>query len=370
MSTNRILGIIFANKFESGCPELTSSRTMGSVPFGGKYRLIDFPLSNMSNSGINNVGIITKSNFLSLMDHLGSGSAWDLARRRGGLTVLPPYKEHSFDSVVETLYNLHGFIEHGEQDYVLLAQAGCVTNINYSKVLEFHEQNDADITYIYSDKIECDGDMDNAIALNFDDDNRVTKVKLAEFDKESSHITPGTMLIRKDILMRVIREMVAENKTDFIKDFVQPNISTLKVYAYENKSYCALITSMKGYYKASMELMNKDIRAQLFDPKRPIYTKVRDDIPSKYGLDSSVKGSLIAQGCVIEGTVENSIISKGVYIGKNTVVKNCIIMQDSIIGDNANLSHIIVDKDVTVSADKTIMGTDSYPMYVAKRTVI
>lgn len=369
MGSNRVLGLIFANTFEENVPELTASRTMGSVPFGGKYRLIDFPLSNMSNSGIDNVGIITKSNFLSLMDHLGTGNAWDLAKRRSGLTILPPYKEHNFNSMIETLYTLHSFIEHGNEEYVLIDHAGCVSNFNYRKMIEFHEQNGADITFIYS-PMSCNDIKIEGTAIEVAPDGKVTKVLLPSIcDAENTYVT-GSFLIKKDFLMTMVRNLAAENKTDFTRDFLQPNMGKLKIFAYKNEKYFSLISSMKEYYRASMDLMNPQVRADLFNPKRPIYTKVRDDIPSRYGLESSVKGSLIAQGCTIDGTVENSIISKGVRIGKGAHIKNCIIMQDTIIGDNADLSHIIIDKDVTVGEGKTIIGCESFPMYIAKCSVI
>lgn len=370
MGSNKILGLIFANTFEDSLPELTASRTMGSVPFGGKYRLIDFPLSNMSNSGINNVGIITKSNFLSLMDHLGTGNAWDLAKRRSGLTILPPYKEHNFDNIVEALYNLHGFIEHSNEEYVLVSHAGCVSNFNYRRMLEFHEHNGADITFVYSKSIDHRDIKNDGVALDIDENGKVTRVLLPSICGDNGKFASGSFLIKKDLLMNMVRNLVAENKTDFTRDFLQPNVNKLNIYAYENTGYCAIITSMKEYFKASMDLMNPEVRAHLFNPKHPIYTKVRDDIPSRYGLESSVKGSLIAQGCTIDGIVENSIISKGVRIGKGAHIKNCIIMQDTVIGDNAELSHIIIDKDVTVGEGKTIIGCESHPMYIAKRSVI
>lgn len=370
MGSNRILGLIFANTFEESMPDLTASRTMGSVPFGGKYRLIDFPLSNMSNSGINNVGIITRSNFLSLMDHLGTGNAWDLAKRRSGLTILPPYKEHKFDGIIETLYTLHDFIEHGNEEYVLIDHAGCVSNFNYRKLLEYHEQKGADITVIYTKRSrECEVQTEGTM-LDIDKSGRVTKVLLPSICYSNTTFSSGAFLIKKELLMNMVRNLVAENKTDFTRDFLQPNVNDLKIYAFENTGYCAIITSMKDYFKASMELMDPEVRAHLFNPKRPIYTKVRDDMPSRYGLESSVKGSLIAQGCTIDGIVENSIISKGVKIGKGAHIKNCIVMQDTVIGENADLSHIIIDKDVVVSDNKTIIGCESYPMYIAKRSVI
>lgn len=370
MGSNRILGLIFANTFENCVPELTSSRTMGSVPFGGKYRLIDFPLSNMSNSGINNVGIVTKSNFLSLMDHLGTGNAWDLAKRRSGLTILPPYHGHNFNNMIEVLYNLHGFIEHSDEEYVFIDHAGYVSNYNCRKILEFHEQNGADITFIYSKSTaNCEAPTEGT-GFKVDETGKITKVLIPAMCNDKDIFVSGSFLIKKELLMKYVRELIAENRTDITKDFLQAHFDELKLYAYENTNYFALITSRKEYYKASMELMDPKVRADLFNPKHPIYTKVRDDVPSRYGLESSVKGSLIAQGCTIDGTVENSIISKGVRIGKGAHIKNCIIMQDTIIGDNADLSHIIIDKDVTVGEGKTIIGCESFPMYIAKRSVI
>lgn len=370
MGSNRILGLIFANTFENNVPELTASRTMGSVPFGGKYRLIDFPLSNMSNSGIDNVGVITKSNFLSLMDHLGTGNAWNLAKRRSGLTILPPYHGHNFSNVTEALYNLHSFIEHGNEEYVLVDHAGYVSNFDCRKVLEFHEQKGADITFIYSKNSATNETKTEGAGFKVDNDGKITKVLLPTMCNDADTYVSGSFLVKKEYMMKIVRALVAENKTDLVREFLQPRFDSLKLYAYESPNYFALITSMKDYYRASMELMNPEVRANLFNPKRPIYTKVRDDIPSRYGLESSVKGSLIAQGCTIDGIVENSIISKGVRIGKGAHIKNCIIMQDTIIGDNADLSHIIIDKDVTVGEGKTIIGCDSYPMYIAKRSVI
>lgn len=370
MSSHTILGLIFANTFENCVPELTASRTMGSVPFGGKYRLIDFPLSNMSNSGINNVGVITKSNFLSLMDHLGTGNAWDLAKRRSGLTILPPYHGHNFTHISEALYNLHGFIEHGDEEYIFIDHAGYVSNFDCRKLLEFHEHKNADITFIYSKNSSQIETKSDGAGFKVDENGKITKVLMPSLCEAPDEYISGSFLVRKDFLMKVVRELVAENKTNLTRDFLQPQFENLKLYAYENPNYFALITSRKEYYKASMELMKPEVRADLFNPKHPIYTKVRDDVPSKYGLESSVKGSLIAQGCTIDGTVENSIISKGVRIGKGAHIKNCIIMQDTIIGDNADLSHIIIDKDVTVGEGKTIIGCESYPMYIPKRSII
>ena len=370
MATNKILGLIFANTNEKHLPELTAYRTTGSIPFGGKYRMIDFPLSNMSNSGINNVGIVAKSNFMSLMDHVGSGSAWDLARRRSGMSILPPYGEHSFKTLVETIFNLHGYIEHGDEDYVLIAPSDCVHNMDYSKIFRFAEKNRSDITFVYNKRVVKEITDDFRCILEVGDDGKVTKIMASPVDDSVCCLTLGVMLIKKTVLMALIRQAMSESKYSFVRDVLQKSLDRHRVYGYEFDGFCEIIGSVKQYYDANMKIMDRDIRYKLFDYKRPIYTTVRDDAPSRYGLNCDVKDSLIAQGCVINGIVENSIISKGVYIGHDAVIKNCIIMQDSIIGDKAELTNLVIDKDVNVSRGSKIQGTVNYPMYIAKRSIV
>ena len=367
---NKVLGLIFANSNEKNLPDLTAYRTTGSVPFGGKYRLIDFPLSNMSNSGINNVGIVCNSNFMSLMDHVGSGSAWDLARRRSGLSILPPYGGHNFVSLVETIFNLYGYIEHGDEEYVLISPSDAVYNLDYTKVFDFAEKNDADITFIYiKRKIDRITD-DFRCILDVEADGKVNKIMATPVSSDVSNLSMGAMYVKKSILMGLVRQAVSESKYSFVRDVLQVALATYKVYAYELTGYCEIIGSVKEYYDANMKLMDRDTRYRLFDYRRPIYTKVRDDAPSRYGLHCNVKDSLIAQGCVIDGTVENSIISKGVIIGEGAVIKNCIIMQDSVIGEGAELSNIVIDKDVKVSKGSKLQGSQNYPMYIAKKSIV
>ncbi|MBQ3418384.1 MAG: glucose-1-phosphate adenylyltransferase subunit GlgD [Ruminococcus sp.] len=370
MGSNKILGLIFANTNEKNLPDLTAYRTTASVPFGGKYRLIDFPLSNMSNSGINNVGIVTKKNFQSLMDHVGSGSAWDLARRRSGLSILPPYGEHSFSTIVETIFNLHGYIEHGDEEYVLISPSDCVYNMDFGKVLEFSEKNNADAVFVYIKKAVSVLTDDFRCILEMDDSGKIQKVMATPVSDEVCNLSIGTILIKKAVLMGLIRQAMSESKYSYVRDVLQPALQNYNLYGYELEGYCEIIGSVKEYYDANMKLMDRDTRYKLFDYQRPIYTKVRDDVPSKYGLESNVKSSLIAQGCVINGTVENSIISKGVHIGKGATVKNCIVMQDSVIGDGVTLSYTVIDKDVKVSRGSSLQGSPYYPMYIAKKSIV
>lgn len=367
--SNNILGLIFANTNEESVSQLTTKRTMASVPFGGKYRLIDFPLSNMSNAGINNVGIIASSHYFSLMDHVGNGNAWDLSKRKSGLTVLPPFSGKNFDNAIETLANLHGYIEHGTEEDVLLCHTNAVANIDYQKMYYQHKKTGADITFCYQYQ-DIMYNKSFPMVADFDDDMRIKKLQIRPQIIGECNLITGSMLIKKDLLMSVVRECISTNSTGYRRLFLNFDLGKYNVYGYEHKGYIRTICSMQDYYNISMDLMNPDVRDQLFNPERPIYTKVRDDRPSRYGFDCKVKGSLIAQGCIINGEVENCIISKGVYIGQHTKVKNCIIMQDSVIGDDATISNVIIDKDCNIAANQQLMGAPNYPVYIEKGSVI
>lgn len=369
MRSNNVLGFIFADTLDDKIPELSASRTTASIPIGGKYRLIDFVLSNMSNSGINNVGIVAKSNFLSLMDHVGSGSAYDLSKRRSNLTILSPYDGKTFSNYVETIYNLHGYIESCREEYILITPGNIVTNIDYSGVFDFHSKNHADITLIYKRGTVPSG-YDRPITVDVDGDGKVEQVFIKpDIGKEEVNQVYGSVLIKKSLLMEAIRKSLSLNQLD-IKRIIQNSVGKLRVFAYENKGYCAAISSINDYFAFNMDLMKKEVRDELFNPQKPIYTKVRDDAPSRYGLASNIKNSIIAQGCVIDGEVENCVLSKGVYVGAGAKISNCIVMQDTKIGCNTNLNYVIIDKDVTIKDERSLMGFDSYPIYIAKKSVV
>ncbi|MBQ1716630.1 MAG: glucose-1-phosphate adenylyltransferase subunit GlgD, partial [Ruminococcus sp.] len=273
MRSNDVLGFIFAGTLDDKIPELAASRTTASVPIGGKYRLIDFVLSNMSNSGINNVGIVAKSNFLSLTDHVGSGSAYDLSKRRSNLTLLTPYGGKSFSNLVETIYNMHGYIEHCREEYVLIEQGNVVTNFDYSALFDFHSKNNADITLVYKKGIIPAG-YDRPITIDADASGKVNQIFVKpDNTAEESDFMYGSLLIRKELLMNEIRSALSLNQLD-IKRVLQDTVGKYRVFAYENKGYTAFISSINSYFAFNMDLMKKEVRDELFNPKRPIYTKV------------------------------------------------------------------------------------------------
>ena len=369
MRSNDVLGFIFAGTLDEKIPELAASRTTASIPVGGKYRLIDFVLSNMSNSGVNNVGIVAKKNFLSLTDHVGNGSAYDLSKRRSNLTLLTPYDGKAFSNYVETIYNMHGYIEHCREEYILFSTGNVVTNFDYGALFDFHSRRNADITMIYKKGVIPEG-YDRPVTLEIGENNKVTKVLVKpENNGEVDNHFYGSVLVKKDLLMTEIRNALSVNELD-IKKLQQQMAEKYNVYAYENKGYTAFISSINSYFDFNMDLMKKEVRDELFNPKRPIYTKVRDDAPSRYGLNSKVKNSIIAQGCVIDGEVENCVISKGVYVDEGAKLSNCIVMQDTKIGKDTNLNYVIIDKDVAIKDGRSLMGFDSYPIYIAKKSEV
>lgn len=375
MKGTNILGLVFPNVNDTCIPELTSKRAIGSIPFGGKYRLIDFTLSNFVNSGIDKVGVVAENKFASLMDHLGSGKAWDLSKRRGGLTILSPYSmgADSFTTTVECMYNMRGFVEKAKEEYVLLTTSNNIFNCDYTKMIEQHMNTNADITLMYVHGKISKGAA-APIVITTDTDNKITDMVINPRAENSGEVECdylfSSTFMKKELFLDLLVDCVSRNALDFRRNFILDNYKRFNVYGYEFTGYYSAITSIDTYFKSNMSLMNPLVRADLFNADRPIFTKVRDDMPSKYGLGSSVKNSLIAQGCVIEGEVENSIISKGVHIGKGAKVENCIIMQDTKIGENAGLSYVICDKDVVIKNGRALMGYDTYPIYIAKDNIV
>ncbi len=371
MRCNNILGIIFSNIGEELLRELTEKRTLASVPFAGRYRLIDFPLSNMVNSGINKIAVITKRNYQSLMWHLGSGKSWDLSKKRDGLFIFPPFgnSNGNFNNKIEMLSAISNFIKSSKEEYVLLSDCDVVCNIDYNDVMAEHIKHDADITLIYSKDIKSK-QTQNIFNIVTNEKKEVTNIDIISNLVEVCNNFINMTLIKKDLLLHLISEGINSNKSNFNIDILKENVSNYKMYGYEFKGFSKRINSMSTYFESNMKVMDEKVRNELFDGNHPIYTKVRDDMPARYGLNSVVLNSLIGNGCIIEGEVENSVIFKGVKVGKGTKVSNCVIMQDTVIGNDCNLNYIIADKDIKIKNSRVLMGFKSYPVYISKSSVV
>ena len=370
MAAKNVLGIIFSNSFDEAIPQLTSLRTMGSVPFGGRYRLIDFTLSDMVNAGIPQVGVICNNNYRSLMTHIGNGKDWDLSRKREGLNLLPPFslpESGACKGKVDALYNYISYIGESGKEYVALTDCNAICSVNYSELLKFTTSNNADITLCYCKGLPAK--LAGATEICVDEGGSVTGLSLIDnFEKETAFLTK-TMLIKRTLLERLLHEAHSQGIGD-IEALLISNLPHIKAYGFEQKGYVKVVDSLQSYFDASLDLLNKENRKLLFNSDRPVYTKTGDNVPTFYGVSSSVKNSLIADGCIIEGEVENCILFRGVTVAKGAKVKNSILMKGTYVGEGCALSCVITDKSVVFKQNKTLSGDLNYPLYIGKGIII
>ncbi len=369
----RAVGIIFSNIHDDNVPELVRDRTLGSIPFGGRYRLVDFPLSNMVNSGIDTVGIITKSNYQSLMDHVGSGKDWDLARKDGGVIILPPFgaveSNSLYTSRLEALKGITNFLFRADEEYVVMTDCDSINRINYNDVIESHIRNHADITLVYK-KYEKDYEEKENLTTFDIIDGRIVAVNYKEgVVEKNSNVFTNVFVLKKSLLQNIVIDSISHNKRHFMTDVIASNVRSMKIMGYEHKGFYAGITSLQAYYESNMKMLDKDIRHELFGD-RSVFTKIRDSAPTKYGKSAIVENSLIADGCEIEGEVKNSIIFRNVKVARGTVVKNSIVMQNTVLGENSSLNCIITDKNVVVRDRKVLSGSENHPFYLGKGIMI
>jgi len=349
---------------------------LAAVPIASRYRIIDFILSSMVNSGITNVGIITQRNYKSLMDHLGTGKEWDLNRKIGGLLLIPPYSSR------ETMSNENGdlsdlagaldFLEKSPQKYVVLSKSHLICNLNFDDAFEKHIHSNAIVTIFYQNlepKGEISG-LKNRFFIKTDQEDRITQVKAYSSTNESNKISLDIYIINKEFLIYLIRDGLATSEKGSLSEIFSRRIDHIRMIGYATKDFVARIDSIKTYYQANMMILEKEIREKLFFKPGLIYTKVKDEAPSKYMDSAVVKNSLIADGCVINGCVENSIIFRGVKIEKGAKISDSIIMQNSEVQENAILEHVILDKEVIIRQDIRLTGQESYLILINKGAIV
>ena len=373
-------GLIFSNIHDECLPELTRLRTMASVPFGGRYRLIDFPLSNMVNSGISKVGIITHYNYQSLLDHIGTGKDWDLARRSGGIKILPPFitaydakaTNSLYNTRLEALLGVTNFISRCTEDVLVLSDCDTICNIDLSKVLARHEETGADITVVTKRVTEGNYNAERHSVLILDENDKI--IDAAEYSsdiKGAFNVSTNIMVITRRYLITVLNDAAAHGYTSFFRDIIAKNVGKADFRAYRFDGFYSLINNLPGYFETSMKLLESDVREELFEiAERPVFTKVRNSSPTSYSRDAKVSNSIVADGCVIEGEVENCVVFRGVKVGKGTVVRNSILLQDTYVGDNVNLNCVITDKNTVIRDGRNLSGHETMPFYIGKGVMV
>ena len=369
---DKVMGIIFPNMHDEAIGDLTTLRTTASVPFGGRYRLIDFTLSALVAADVDNVAMVVKRNYISLMDHVGSGKEWDLARKIGGLKIFPPYGEagtHAYKGKIEALNGILTYIENSACDTVIMADCGIVSAIDYKSVLDQHTKTGADITVVYKKEVIDRCSVNDNVTFEIDENKRIQGVYMNESSKDVANNSMWAYVIGKELLLEIVRSCYKRGLTNFEADVLQGGLAWLKVYGYEYTGFMRRISSLKCYFDASLDLIDKDNLTALFS-NHPVYTKIRDDAPVRYAIGSKVNQIIAGDGCYIEGEVDNSVLFRGVKIGKNALVKNCILMQDTVVEDGAVLENVICDKNVLITNGKKLIGDTSHPVFVEKRAQV
>lgn len=366
-------GIIFSYEKRDGLRELTEARMPASVPFAGRYRLIDFILSSMVNAGITDVGVVLQGNYQSLLDHLGSGKDWDLSRMHGGLRLLPPFAVEQtrgggfLRGKMEALAGVRSYLEGIRQSHVVLADSDLVINIPLQDVYQSHLDSGADITAVCTSDLTGPGD---ATYFRLDGQGRITDTLFPLNDPTGCYRSLEIYIISKQLLLDLVDECMSHDQVSFRCAVLQGKAASLHLQSYVWDGYAAQIRTLKGYYMRSMELLDPAIRREIFPPQRPIHTKERNDASTYVDPAGICCNCLVADGCTIEGTVENSILFRGVSVAKGAEVKDCILMQDATISRDAVLHHVIADKDVVIMESRTLMGHEKYPMTIAKGSKI
>ena len=363
-------GIIFSYEKHNDLRELTLHRVPASVPFAGRYRIIDFILSSMVNAGMTDVGVVIQGNYQSLLDHLGSGKDWDLSRMHGGLRLLPPFSHEQsargvreFAGKMDALASVRSYLKEIRQSHVVMADSDLVINIPLQDVYQAHLDSGADITAV------CTSDLNgppDSTYYRLNDQGRVTETLYPLHDPTGCHRSLEIYILSTQLLLDLVDDCLSHDQVNFRSAVLQGKADSLNIQSYVWDGYAAQIRTLKGYYNRSMELLDPSIRLEIFHPLRPIHTKERNDASTYVDPAGTCCNCLVADGCTIEGTVENSIIFRGVSVAKGAEVKDCILMQDTVISRDAVLHHVISDKNVEVMESRTLMGHDNYPMVIAK----
>ena len=371
-SNANAIGIIFPNSYDNLVPELAGDRLMASIPFAGRYRIIDFLLSSLANCGISNIAIVVRENYHSLMDHLGSGRAWDLLRKNGGLSIFPPYAEKNmkvYSGRVEALESILPYLKSKKEKYVIMMDANIAVDFDFNAMLAEHIESGADVTVAYTEqeipaeliRAGSHGDMYYTLKL---DDGRVRRIFMNSEMCGKQNLSMNIYIMDREALIDKIHAAFVRGYSYFERDILAPRLEKYNIRGYKYDGYYARICGLKSYFDENMKLLDDYNQDALFG-KAPIYTKVRDDTPTRYITGAKVSNIMAADGCIIEGEVENSILFRGVKIEKGAKVKNCILMQDTVVEKGADIEYLVTDKQVTITSGTEMKGTDSYPVYIA-----
>ena len=372
-SNANAIGIIFPNSYDNLVPELAGDRLMASIPFAGRYRIIDFLLSSLANCGISNIAIVVRENYHSLMDHLGSGREWDLLRKNGGLSIFPPYAEKNmkvYSGRVEALESILPYLKSKKEKYVIMMDANIAVDFDFNAMLAEHIESGAEVTVAYTEqeipaeliRAGSHGDMYYTLKL---DDGRVRRIFMNSEMCGKQNLSMNIYIMDREALIDKIQAAFVRGSSCFERDILAPRLEKYNIRGYKYDGYYARICGLKSYFDENMKLLDDENLDALFTGGQ-IYTKIRDDNPTRYINGCKTKNNLVADGCVIEGDVENCVLFRGVKIAKGAKIRNSVLMQDTVVNAGARLDYVVTDKNVTIEVGQELKGTDTQPFYVAK----
>ena len=372
-SNANAIGIIFPNSYDNLVPELAGDRLMASIPFAGRYRIIDFLLSSLANCGISNIAIVVRENYHSLMDHLGSGREWDLLRKNGGLSIFPPYAEKNmkvYSGRVEALESILPYLKSKKEKYVIMMDANIAVDFDFNAMLAEHIESGADVTVAYTEqeipaeliRAGSHGDMYYTLKL---DEGRVRRIFMNSEMCGKQNLSMNIYIMDREALIDKIHAAFVRGSSCFERDILAPRLEKYNIRGYKYDGYYARICGLKSYFDENMKLLDDENLDALFTGGQ-IYTKIRDDNPTRYINGCKTKNNLVADGCVIEGDVENCVLFRGVKIAKGAKIRNSVLMQDTVVNAGARLDYVVTDKNVTIEVGQELKGTDTQPFYVAK----
>jgi glucose-1-phosphate adenylyltransferase len=367
--------MIYTGDKDSLLRELTIVRAIAAMPMAGRYRVIDFLVSNMVNSGIKNVGVIMQKNYHSLMDHLGSGKEWDLHGKNDGLYILPPFLTREnvgvYNGSLDAIHSNFGYLRRSRQEYVLLCNSLIVFNADFNDMFDTYRKSGADVSIMYT-KNPAMRRNEFGSYFNVDKDGLITDVEIDPTRPQYENTSMEVFLLRKDLLMDLVDRGAAHGYHDLTRDVFQRMIrdAGMRVAGYEYTDVCYRLDSVQSYFKFNLDVIDPKIRHALFREDNPVYTKVRDELPARHLEDAHVVDSIVADGCIIDGDVEHCVLFRGVKIAKGAKLKNCVVMQDSVIEENVVLENCILDKQAVIKRGGKLIGPQSYPIVISKNMTI
>ena len=370
-----VMGLIYTGENDARLRELTVTRAIAAMPVAGRYRVIDFLVSSMVNGGMKNIGVITQKNYHSLMDHLGSGKEWDLHGKNNGLHILPPFLTREnvglYPGLLDALRSNNNFFIRSKQETLVLSNSNIIYNAHLDELVQYYRDTEADITLLYTTDQSMKRD-EYGTYLALDDQGNVTDLEVQPTHPSYDNVYMQVMVIKRELIKDLVDKAVSHGlhsmERDIILRLVQSKSARINAYEYKGKAW--QIDSVQSYFRFNMDILDPKMRKGLFREDLPVYTKVRDEMPACYGVDSTVINSLIADGCQIEGTVENSVLFRGVKLAAGAHVRNCIIMQDGQVHEGAYIENCILDKQAVIKRNSKLIGPEAYPIVIGKDVVI